>query len=103
MKTEEPFIALFFKGLSIVVCFIALFTAATGGAAGIITAAYLLLGAAPAAWWMGEVVALLGRIAANGEARVSTRLLARPEPAASGGKIFKAKPEDDGGVPTIKL
>jgi len=112
MRSDEPFIAIFFKGISIVTVLFAIWLGAYDSNATIMTAIYLGFGAAPAAWWMGSVIQLLSRIADNGT-------LARPQAApraeapvkqqaapAAAAKLFVKKPvEDDGAgeVPTFKL
>ena len=57
--------------------------AVTGGVGGIVTCLYLVLAAAPAAWWLGAVLTLLDRIARNGERRESERQEIHKTPAAS--------------------
>jgi hypothetical protein len=112
MRSDEPFIAIFFKGISIVTVGIAIFLGATEHDTGIALAVWLMLGAAPAAWWMGSVIQLLSRIAENGTlARPQTAPRAeapvKPQSSASGAsKVFVKKASDDDGtgeVPTFKL
>lgn len=67
--SDEPFVAVFFKGLAILSIIGGIFQMFTGGAAGIVTGLYSILGAAPLAWWMGAVLALLHRIATASETR----------------------------------
>ncbi len=120
-RSEEPLVAIILKGLSIlsmlgaVIFYIAMFrhdVPPDAGAEAILKAvvelrltqamAFTFTGAAIALWWMGEIIALLARIAANGEkqgvaARDGGTVKRGPEPV-------KRKLMDDGAdVPRYTL
>lgn len=96
---EEPFVALFFKGLAIIMILIALCLLVMMGVPGVILGLYLVLGAAPIAWWMGAVLALLAKIARNGEVAGEARSKEKPARAELermlGGKASSRRSDDD--------
>lgn len=107
-KFEQPFIAIYFKALSVVCVTGALFALLASGGLAASVYLYVIFGCAPIMWWMGELVSLLARIASRptasepkGESKPSRAELE----AMLGGPAKKRKDDDDdsGGVPKYTL
>jgi hypothetical protein len=120
-RTEEPLVAIILKGLSIlsavgaVIFYISMFrhdVPPDASAELILKAvvelrltqamAFTLTGAAIALWWMGEIIALLARIAANGAKQAAVSQVAavsKPRPAAA----FTRRTHEDDDVPRYSL
>lgn len=124
-RSEEPLVAIILKGLSIlstlgaVLFYIAMFRhdvpldasaqtilTAAASVAGDQVRAYTLTGTAIALWWMGEIIALLARIAANGSRQPEPLKSSSPqkriaEPSSGTGSRSRRDDEDE--VPRYTL
>jgi len=120
-RSDEPLVAIILKGLSIlstlgaVIFYIGMFrhdVPPDASAEAILkavaelrltqAAAFSATGAAIALWWMGEVVALLGRIAANGAKQASplqSGSVVKPTPAPAKSRLMG----DEADVPRYTL
>ncbi|RYD35741.1 MAG: hypothetical protein EOP87_06810 [Verrucomicrobiaceae bacterium] len=86
--------------MAIIMILIALGRMVMMGAPGVPLGLYLGVGAAPLAWWMGAVLALLAKIARNGESAAEGRSKENParaelEKMLGGGKAAGRRSDDD--------
>jgi hypothetical protein len=121
-RSEEPLVAIILKGLSILsalgaaIVYIAMFghdvnpdarpqviARAAAEMASKQIMAFTLTGSAITLWWMGEIIALLARIAANGARQAAVSQVAaasEPRPAAA---PARRTADDDDDVPRYSL